>query len=162
MAEACPNQPEPIPIKPHHFVDILRALGRGQAVFEPHPYGHALHLVAARLLADRDAPLAIELGADAICAPCIHNVGGRCDDTIDTSFRPQAPASKQEWNLLLDTRWCERLGLAQGECLAAHAFARRIAARMGDLADVYRELPPRRTAERARHLRAGTASFVEA
>ena len=101
-----------IRIKPHHFVDILTAVGAGREAFDPHPYGHAVHLVARAILANPDVLLEIDLGADDICAPCDHNLHGRCDDTIDTSYRPQAPPSKLEWNLRIDRRWCERLAAA--------------------------------------------------
>ena len=95
-----------ISIKPHHFVDIITAFGGGRTEFEPHPYAHALHSVAERILSDPGVRLRIELGADDICLPCRHNADGLCDDTIDTSFRPEAPRSKLEWNLLIDRRWC--------------------------------------------------------
>jgi len=147
-------------IKPHHFVDILRDVGRGQTSWPPHPYGHALHMVAARILADPDAVLEVELGADAICGPCIHNVAGLCDDVIDTSFRPAAPASKREWNLLLDRRWCESLGLAHGQRLTARQFAERLHNRLGDLPAIYREVPLDRVAARAGDLRRGIERFL--
>lgn len=150
----------PIRIKPHHFIDILRDFGRGTTAFEPHPYGHAVHVVAARVLRDRDAMLEMELGADDICEPCVHNVGGLCDDTIDTSFRPDAPSSKREYNLLIDRRWCERLGLAQGDRLTARDFCRRLRDRMGDLTAIYRENPPDRVAARDRALRLGVVLFL--
>lgn len=139
-------------IKPHHFVDLITALGQGQLPAEPHPYGHALHLVAQELVADRDVMLRIELGADDICAPCRHNIGGRCDDVIDTSFRPTAPSSKREWNLLLDERWCERLGIQQGDVLTARQLCQRLRERAGDITPIYREIPAARTAERQRNL----------
>lgn len=144
---------DPISIKPHHFVDILTAFGSGQRAFEPHPYGHGVHAVAAKVLADPDVVLAVELGADDICGPCVHNVNGLCDDTIDTSFRPEAPRSKREWNLLIDRRWCERLGLAQGDRLTAREFCRRLRDLAGDLADIYREIPADMTAQRAGKLK---------
>jgi len=148
-------------IKPYHFVDIVTALGRGETTFEPHPYGHDVHGVAARLLDDRDVTLQIELGADDICRPCVHNVDGLCDDVIDTSFRPEAPRSKREYNLLLDERWCGRLGLEQGQRLTARELCRRLRDGAGDLNDVYRENPADRTAQRARDLRAGIEAFLE-
>ena len=147
--------PEMIRIKPHHFIDILTSLGEGQRRFVPHPYGHAVHTVSERILADPDIPLEIELGADDICRPCSHNVRGLCDDVIDTSFRPLAPRSKREWNLLLDQRWCERLGLAQGNRLTAWEFARLARDRAGDITDIYREIPASRTAVRAQKLAKG-------
>jgi hypothetical protein len=81
-----------ISIKPHHFVDIITAFGDGFGAPAPHPYGHAVHSVTKEILADRDVVLRMEFGADAICHPCCHNLDGKCDDMIDTSFRPQVQA----------------------------------------------------------------------
>jgi len=151
---------ESIHIKPHHFIDIITAFGRGQTEFEPHPYGHAIHLIAGRVREDPEVPLQMELGADDICAPCSHNVNGLCDDAIDTSYRPEAPSSKREWNLLIDARWCERLGLKQGDRLTARQFCTRLRDRAGDITDIYREMPPERTADRQRNLEKGVVSFL--
>lgn len=153
------GEPEGIRIKPHHFIDIITSYGRGEK-FEPHPYGHAVHAVAERMLSNRDVTLAIELGADDICRPCKHNVGGVCDDVIDTSYRPQAPPRKQEWNLLIDQRWCKRLGLSQGDRLTARQFCERLHDRAGNITDIYREMPVEMTAERAKALQAGVRRFL--
>jgi hypothetical protein len=150
----------PIAIKPHHLVDIITAFGNGIEAPAPHPYGHAVHTVTAAVLRQRDIELCVELGADAICGPCRHNLAGRCDDTIDTSFRPRAPASKREWNLLLDTRWCERLGLSAGQTLTARAFCQLLRHRAGDIASIYREEPAERTATRQARLAAGLERFL--
>lgn len=149
-----------IAIKPHHFVDILTALGEGRTQFEPHPYGHAVHAVAAEILANPAVQLQIELGADEICAPCSHNVGGLCDDTIDTSFRPRAPRSKREWNLRIDRRWCQRLSLQQDDCLTAREFCLRIRDQAGDITEIYEEIPPERTAQRQAKLIRGISRFL--
>jgi hypothetical protein len=151
---------DPIRIKPHHFVDIITSLGAGQTTFEPHPYGHAVHTVAERLVQNPDAFVQMELGADDICEPCIHNVDGRCDDTIDTSYRPAAPTSKQEWNLLIDQRWCERLGVEQGDRLSGREFVERLRDRAGDITDIYREIPSDLTADRARKLSKGIEAYL--
>ena len=150
-----------IRIKPHHFIDVLSAIGRGQTTFEPHPYGHALHSVARAILDDRDINLRIELGADDICLPCRHNIDGLCDDTIDTSFRPTAPESKREWNLIIDRRWCERLGVQQDDQLTAYDLCSRIRDRASDISDIYREIPSDRTAERQAKLHRGVTKFLE-
>lgn len=149
-----------IRIKPHHFVDILTYYGAGQATFAPHPYGHAQHTVAAQIHANHQLLLEIELGADDICAPCAHNIEGMCNDVIDTSFRPQAPSLKRKWNLLLDRRWCKRLGLEQGERLSARALAERIQDRAGDITDIYREMPAQGTAERMQKLKRGISEYL--
>jgi len=147
-------------IKPHHFVDILTSFGPGRGTFQPHPYGHALHAVAGRILRDPDALLEIELGADDVCKPCRHNVKGLCQDTIDTSYRPAAPSLKREWNLLIDRRWCGRLNIHQGDRLTAREFCRRLRDLAGEITDIYREIPADRTAERASNLRKGIRRFL--
>jgi len=152
---------EPIRIKPHHFVDIIRDCGAGEICFEAHPYGHALHLVATRIISDPDAPLVMELGADDICGPCRHNIAGLCDDMIDTSFRPAAPASKREYNLLVDRRWCERLGLKQGDRLTARELCERVRDLAGDITDIYREEPPEDTAARRQSICDGIAKLLQ-
>lgn len=151
---------QPICIKPHHFVDIVTSFGRGQTTFRPHPYGHAVHSVSERLLRDHGAPLEMEFGADDICAPCAHNIDGLCDDTIDTSFRPDAPSSKREYNLLLDQRWSERLGLKEGDRLTAREFCQRVRERVDDISDTYREMPAESNAERWMHIQAGLDIFL--
>jgi len=150
-----------IAIKPHHFVDILTAFGNGTTEFQPHPYGHAVHSVVKEILGDRHIGLRIELGADDICLPCHHNIDGLCDDTIDTSFRPQAPKSKREYNLLIDERWSERLGLQQDDQLTALELCLHIRACAGDIGDIYRETPSDKTAERQVKLQRGIATFLE-
>jgi hypothetical protein len=150
-----------IRIKPHHFVDILTYYGAGTTSFDPHPYGHAQHTVAAQILGDPDVMLEIELGADDICTPCVHNIDDLCDDVIDTSYRPQAPSSKREWNLRIDRRWCTRLDLGQSDRLSARALAERILDRAGDITDIYSEIPSGPTAERLRKLNKGVIEFLK-
>ena len=152
---------DPIRIKPHHFVDIITALGAGQTEFQPHPYGHGVHTVAAKMLTDRDAVVEMELGADDVCRPCKHNRNGICADTIDTSYRPAAPRLKRQWNLLIDGRWCERLGIAQGERMTAGELCRRLQDRAGEITDIYAEIPADRTGERAANLKKGIQYFLE-
>ena len=147
-------------IKPHHFVDIITSFSAENIAFEPHPYGHAVHTVSEHIWQDRDVLLEMELGADDICEPCKHNIDGLCDDTIDTSFRPEAPSSKREWNLIIDKRWCERLKLQQGGRLTAREFCQRLQDNTDDITDIYREIPVERTAARARKLRAGISKFL--
>ncbi len=146
---------EPVRIKPHHFVDIITSFGRGKVKFEPHPYGHAVHTVSEQILSAPDVLLEMDLGADDICRPCIHNIAGLCDDTIDTSWRPDAPESKRQWNLIIDQRWCKRLGLAQGDQLTARQFCELLRDNIADITDIYREIPADRTADRHKNLKEG-------
>jgi len=146
--------------KPHHFVDIITSFSADDLTFKPSPYGHAVHTVSEHVLKDRDVLLEMELGADDICAPCKHNINGLCEDTIDTSFRPEAPSSKREWNLIIDKRWCKRLNLKQGDRLTAREFCQRLRDNSDDITDIYRETPAERTAERLRQLKIGIDKFL--
>lgn len=152
---------ETLPIKPHHFVDILCALGDGTESFVPHPYGHAVHVVAQRLLAAPHTRLRIELQADAICGPCCHNIDGLCDDSIDTTHRPAAPRSKRAWNLLIDQRWCRCLGIRQDDSIEAIQLCTRIHTTLDSIPEIYREIIDlRRTMARRQRLEKGVARFI--
>ena len=151
---------EKIFIKPHHFIDILRDFGSGKRKFEPHSYGHAVHIVAEKILANRDIILEMELGIDDICRPCKHNIDGICDDKIDISFRPTAPELKSQWNLLIDQRWCERLDLKQGDRLSSKEFCERLRDCGNNITDIYREIPFGRVYEREVNLKKGIEFFL--
>ncbi|MFC1607011.1 hypothetical protein ACFL47_03480 [Candidatus Latescibacterota bacterium] len=149
-----------ISIKPHHFIDIITSFGDGIESFPVHPYGHAVHTVAALILDDPITFLVMEVGVDDICAPCMHNHDGVCDDTIDTSYRPDAPPMKQDWNLLIDRRWCKRLNIMQGDRLTARSFCELLRDTNPDITDIYREIPEHRTAKRSRKLFAGVEKYL--
>ncbi len=149
-----------ISIKPHHFVDIITSFGAGNRVFKPHPYGHAVHTVSEIISSNREVYLKIESGIDDICRPCVHNVDGLCDDTIDTSYRPSAPSSKREWNLLIDQRWCKRLGIKQGDRIQVRELCELIRDKMGDITDIYKEVPAGMTAERSNNLVRGLEYYL--
>ena len=151
----------PVHVKPHHLVDILTAFGKGQRRFEPDPYGHLVHEVASLVAQDPDVMLEMDFGADDICAPCVHNIDGLCDDTINTSFRPDAPSLKGEWNLLLDARWAAHLGIEEGERLTARQFCRKLLDVPQDITDIYREMPVEMTADRAASLQKGVAALLD-
>ena len=154
------ENPKPvIHIKPHHFIDIITSFGASQTVFEPHPYGHAVHTVSALILDNPDVLMEMELGADDICKPCKHNKNGFCDDTIDTSFRPEAPPLKLKWNLLIDNRWCARLNLREGDRLTALEFVRCLEKSAGEIIDIYREIPRELTEKRAMNFNKGIEKF---
>lgn len=150
-----------IRIRPLHFVDILCDYGAGTEEFTPHHYGHALHLVANRMLAEKDTLLEITLDADDVCTPCIHNVNGICDNTIDRSYRPAAPPLMRDWDLMINTRWCERLHLHEGERYTARELCERLRDRAGDITDIFPEIIDGRIALKAGNLREGIRKFLE-
>lgn len=97
--------------RPHHLLDIISQIGGG-GDFRPHPYGHAVHTVAERVMADPEVLITFVVGADDICDPCVHLVAGRCDDML-THLDP--PRSKQDYNDDLDRRLLAYFGMTEGQ-----------------------------------------------
>jgi hypothetical protein len=136
-------------------------VGDGAVSWKPHPYSHTYHAVAEALMKNRCTVLEMWSGADDICVPCSHNINGLCDDVIDTTWRPEAPESKREWNLLLDNRWYTRLGLKDGDELTALDFVRKVKTEIaGGIGDIYREIPADRNSKRLESLTAGIAKYL--
>jgi hypothetical protein len=112
-----------LPLRPHHLLDILCDYGHGIS-YQPHPYGHALHTVAAQVLSNLDLQISFVIAADAICQPCRHlHPDGRCDDVL--SQLPDSP-SKQVYNDALDRRLWAYLNLDKGQATTMREFCQRV------------------------------------
>ena len=86
-------------LRPHHLIDIVSKHGHG-VKFRPHPYGHALHIVAEQVVNNPDLEVQFVLGADEICYPCRHlRADGQCEDVL---HQLEEPISKQAYNDELD------------------------------------------------------------
>ena len=150
-----------IKIKPHHFIDIITSLADVPILLSPHPYGHAVHSISECILKNRAVILEFELGADDICQPCKHNNKDICDDIIDTSFRPQAPASKREWNLIIEQRWCQRLKIKPGDKMPVIEFCNLLKENCDTLNEIYPENPVDRTLVREKNLKKGLEKYLQ-
>jgi len=144
-----------VQIKPHHFLDIIRDYGAGNT-FAPHPYGHAVHTVAERVLSDRNIILQLVLGCDDICRPCMNNKEGRCIDSVD---HPPF-TSKEKWNRTIDARIFEKLELKEGTEIAASEFCRVTRQKIGNLYDIWREVPREDTDLRRQELMKGISMYL--
>lgn len=149
-----------IRIRPLHFVDIICDHGAGTEVFEPHPFGHAVHTVANQMLEDKTTLLEITLEPDAICIPCVHNVDDVCDSLLDRTGRPTAPVMMRDWDLMINQRWCKRLGLAEGDRLTAREFCERLRDLRGDIHEIFPEFIDGRIDIKARNLTEGIRKFL--
>jgi hypothetical protein len=110
-------------LRPHHLLDIISDYGHG-VEYTPHPYGHALHTVAAQVLNDLALEIEFVLTADAICAPCRHlQPNGLCDDVLSQLAEP---VSKQAYNDALDSKLFPYLGIAPGARLTMRQFLERV------------------------------------
>lgn len=99
----------------------------------PSAYGHAVHIVAAQVLQERQTPIEMIVAADDICAPCSRLVEGRCTDYI---FAVDPPQSKQEYNEALDKRLLAHLELQEGDILTVQAFCERVKEHLNDIAKI--------------------------
>lgn len=120
-------------LRPHHVLDIIRTFGN-DIPFKPHPYGHALHRVAAEILADVDLEIEFILGADEICEPCKHlTVDGQCEDMLHLL---ENPLSKQEYNDDLDKRLFEYLNFEPGTIMSLRAYLELVNSKMPDIVEI--------------------------
>ena len=120
-ADDAPKAPKKknMKLRPHHLLDIISAHGHGRE-FKPSPYGHAVHLVAAEVLANVETKVKFIVGADDICQPCKHLLpNGQCDDMV-RSVSP--PISKQKYNDDLDRRLFRYLDVKPGTVMTVREF----------------------------------------
>jgi len=114
-------------LRPHHLLDILCDYGHG-ITYQPHPYGHALHTVAAEVLSNPNLEITFVVAADAICQPCRHLLPNQqCDDILGQL--PDSP-SKQAYNDALDRRLWPYLELDNGHQMNLRAFCQRVSDRL--------------------------------
>jgi len=150
-----------IKIKPHHFIDIITSLASDKIILKPHIYGHEVHSITKIIINNRNLILEIELHADDICQPCVHNNSGICDDTIDTSHRPKAPSLKREWNLIIDNRWCKRLKIKQGDKIPILKFCNLLKENSNNIFEIYKEVKKDYTMKRESNLKKGLKKYLE-
>lgn len=95
-------------LRPHHILDIISGHGKG-ITYQPHPYGHSLHIVAPKLLSNPDLKIKLVLQADDICEGCKHLLpDGKCKDVL-AQLTPSP--SKQAYNDVLDCRLFDELSI---------------------------------------------------
>ena len=105
-------------LRPHHLLDIVTHHGGGTP-FRPHDYGHAVHTVAATVLADLDVRIRFLVGADDICAPCRHLHDGKCAAVL-SQLAP--PVSKQDYNDGLDRQLFAYFGMTDGQVMTFREY----------------------------------------
>lgn len=102
-------------LRPHHILDIVSDYGKGPVNYQPHPYGHSLHLVAPKLIAGPGLKIKLVVAADDVCTGCRHLLpDGKCSDVL-SQLKPSPP--KQSYNDVLDSRILDLLALETGTIL---------------------------------------------
>ncbi len=106
-------------LRPHHILDIITRYGQN-VQFKPHPYGHALHTIAKKMIDNIDLKVQLTIGADDICRPCKHLLpSGYCDDVL---HQLDPPPSKQDYNDDLDRRLLSYLDLLPDTMLTIREY----------------------------------------
>jgi hypothetical protein len=106
-------------LRPHHILDIVTDFGNNQQ-YQPHPYGHSLHIVAPKLLSDLNLKIKLIIGADDVCTGCTHLMpDGKCNDVL-SQLKPSP--SKQAYNDVLDSRIFDCLSIDPGIVLTTHKY----------------------------------------
>jgi hypothetical protein len=106
-------------LRPHHILDIVTDFGNNQQ-YQPHPYGHSLHIVGPKILSDLTLKIKLIIGADDVCNGCMHLMpDGKCDDVL-SQLKPSP--SKQAYNDVLDSRVFDCLSIDPDTILAVHRY----------------------------------------
>jgi hypothetical protein len=106
-------------LRPHHILDIISDHGKGKE-YQPHSYGHSLHIVAPELLSNLDKEIKLVLTADDICRGCEHLVrDGKCKDVL-SQLTPSP--SKQAYNDVLDSRLFDEFSILPNTVITFHQY----------------------------------------
>ncbi|MCK5138119.1 MAG: hypothetical protein KAR19_20210 [Bacteroidales bacterium] len=112
-------EPYDMQLRPHHILDIISDHGNG-VQYEPHPYGHSLHIVAPIILSDLDLKVKLVLDADDICVGCKHLLSdGKCKDVL-AQLNPSP--LKQAYNDVLDCRLFDYLSIEVNSVLTTRKY----------------------------------------
>lgn len=125
------NNDNIINLRPHHLIDIFKHMGNGHDLSKPHPYGHAQHLIARKILDNPELEIKFVCENDDLCKPCCHlNDANLCDDVL-AQLTP--PISKQLYNDELDKSLFKMLGIKPGYKMTAGKFLETILSLMPDI-----------------------------
>ena len=106
-------------LRPHHIVDIISDHGNS-VEYQPHRYGHSLHVVAPQLLSDLNKKIKLVIAADAVCAGCMHLMkDGQCKDVL-AQLHPSP--SKQAYNDVLDSRLLDHFGIDENSVMTFREY----------------------------------------
>lgn len=119
-----------IRLRPHHLIDIIRNIGHERPV-EPHPFGHAQHLITRMLLDGSNHEIMLVGYADDLCAPCQHlNDAGLCEHSLP---QLEVSVSKQKYNDALDNRLFHFFDMESGSVISLGSFLVMIQSRFEEV-----------------------------
>lgn len=130
LIDILPKSKPMIRLRPHHLIDIIRNIGHERPV-EPHPFGHAQHLITGMLLDGNNHEIMLVAEADDLCAPCEHlNDSGQCRHNLP---QLEVNVSKQKYNDALDGRLFRFFELEPGSVISLRRFLVMIQSRFEEV-----------------------------
>ena len=105
----------PLPIRIHHFFDIIRDFGINPKIEPNQKYHHSYHTVATCIRNNPDLKLEIVIGPDAVCAGCAFHRKGTCTDKID---KPGF-SLKRQYNDFLDRKILGKINVREHQIITA-------------------------------------------
>jgi hypothetical protein len=156
MAEARTN---PIQIKPHHFLDVIKLHGAGYDEFTPDlEYGHSFWSVGNQILSNPDLEMELTTNTDAICEGCKYLKDGECTDQISKN----EIGSKEDWNLTIDFRLLGILEMQEGIPMSAGYICLQALRKLtpDKIKQVWSERPQEETDKRIELLRTGLVRYA--
>lgn len=149
---------EPIVIKPHHFLDIIKLYGEGYNTFLPDKmYGHDFYKIGNIILNDKKTLLTLTLNSDDICKPCKYLKNLRCIDIVANNALFKF---KEEWNKVIDGRLMMKLGLSDRQIITALEFCLIANNKLENIFEIWKEEDDRLTIIRKEHLFKGIIKYL--
>lgn len=155
------KQSEPVIIKPHHFLDIIKLYGGGYEKFTPDKErGHDFWKVGNQILENSDVQLELTLDNDAICDPCQFNGGFMCTDMTSIV---SGQTSKDQFNKRIDRQLFNNLGLNEGATISAIEFCKLAKKKLksADIMEIWKEKPVEETKKRVELLSKGMEKYIK-
>jgi hypothetical protein len=147
---------ETLKLRPHHILDIISSYGNDEK-FEPHPYGHSLHIIAEKIISNPEIKVQLVVGNDDICKGCKHLIGTKCDDVL-SQLNPSP--SKQAYNDVLDSILLDYLGIKQNTVITIKEYAEIISKKMPDIVN-YCTHPKENREERLKGMKNGLLKIIK-
>jgi hypothetical protein len=111
--------------------------------------------VAKKLMKKPDTTLRFVNRCDAICAPCLHNKNGVCDDYLQ-----DRKMTKHDFNTALDARLFKRLGLSEGMEMSAREYCAVLRQKFGSPSDIWIHVSAEEAQSRYQMMLKGIEEFL--
>lgn len=107
---------------------------------------------------NKKALIILTLGCDDICKPCKYLKNGKCTDIVKNN---EVYNSKEEWNMMIDRRLFNQLGLKEGQKITALEFCYVLQEKLKNISKIWKDEPCKKTIIREKNLFKGIVKYIE-